>query len=228
LFSGDAIPDSAIHRWKFNEGSGTLASDAIGTEDVTLNADAIWASDANAVGGTKIDGDGTDDNGQAGTLGTFGSNMASDFAVALTLETTESGAQITQINNNGSSIQFYLILDGNAPQFRIRDGGADAIDVTGSTNVADGSKYRIVFNKTANSASGLEIYVNASQDSTTTNADEAFDNTDDFNVNYPFCAHNAGGSITDHSDIALDDYIIANDSLTSSEIQNDYDRQPWS
>jgi len=114
-----------------------------------------------------------------------------------------------------NTINFYLRdLDGN-----------NIISNTAST-YNDGNKHRVVLNKTGNTASDLEIYVDTNQDSEV-NTDQDFGNVGDFTLSLYFFARNLDGSADGHLDTDLDGVIIYDSPLTADQIQNDYDRQPW-
>jgi len=85
-----------------------------------------------------------------------------------------------------------------------------------------------VFNKTANSASGLNIYVDKTSLPTTAVSDDSGFSPGDFVDPLNLFANNSAGPDAFHTDAVLDDIIIYGDSLTSGEITDDYDIQPWS
>lgn len=224
--TASAIPDSAIHRWKYSEGSGTTTADSIGTADGTING-ATWVS-GTWQGGNALSFDVTDDYVDVGPLGTFGSNLTTDHAIAFTVEDTShtdfdtflgvvDGAQELQIDGR----------DDGRIRWTLIDQDRDALRVKGSTPVDDGTKHRVVCNKTANSASGMTVYVDTAADSMTQVFDGAYDSTADFSVAFTWGSVNNNGSPQDFVGATMDDPIIYSSSLSSSEIQDDYNVQPW-
>jgi hypothetical protein len=227
------IPDRAIHRWKINEGSGTTLSDSIGSANGTVNG-STWVSN-NWTGGYALDGNGTDNYIDVGTLGNFGSNMDSDFAIALTLKTTNGNGRFCGIDDdpNGAFTAFYLTIGDYVSEgqvnFLVRDEDQNEISITTDDRFDDGSQYRFIFNKTSNNESGLEIWANASEESTSDFRTESFSNPANFNNPVYFQAYSkAGEGDLSNVDCIIDDIIIFDDALAPTQIQDDYDRQPWS
>jgi len=60
------IPDSIVHRWPADEGSGSTLRDAVGSEDLTANF-STWVSGSQFQGGAALDYDGIDDKAEAGS-----------------------------------------------------------------------------------------------------------------------------------------------------------------
>lgn len=48
------IPDSAIHSWRFEDGSGTVAQDSVGSNDLSVSDPVAWVSDSRLFGGSGI------------------------------------------------------------------------------------------------------------------------------------------------------------------------------
>jgi hypothetical protein len=228
---GSAIPDSAIHQWKLDEGSGSTGADSIGTADGTVNG-PTWVS-GTYKGGYALSGDGTDDIFDVGSLGTFGSSMGSDFSLILTVESSSFGNRIMELRyggNNNARWDLHAESDGSLG-FILTDDGDNMLDVETSNSFDDGSKHRVVYNKTANSASGLEIWVDGTNENVNVGSDQNYGSgaLPDFDKAVQFFAtHGWDDSTFNHFQGTLDNIILCDDSLTSTEIQNDYDRQPWS
>lgn len=231
--TADAIPSSAIHKWKFDEGSGTTAADAIGSTDLTLSTSAMWTS-GTWVGDNAADGDGTDDFGSATQLGTFGSSMDTDFALATTIQTTDTNAYLCGVINSGDSTEFRIDIgrNGSLPSdvlgVVISDSNGNSLYPYTDNAYNDGNKHRVVINKTGNTTSDVRIWIDGTDVSQSINRDQSFSNPSDFDVNWTTHALNNGGSVGTHLDVTIDDMIFADNSWTSTEIQDDFDRQPWS
>jgi hypothetical protein len=237
-----SLPASARNRWKADFGSGTTINDDVGTADATLNGGS-WVSDSNAQGDYKLSLDGTSDYIGLTKLGNFGSNLTTDWAFAVTIDTTTTpsggavlGAQSSSDGSGGTAGDATTIrnnaIDDTTLDFNMTDQGNDTLNVETSSldsNFSDGNKHRYVYNKTSNSASGLEIWQDTAQQSMTTNKDQAFDNPIDFDMNPVQLGRMQfnGGYDTDYLDVNVDDPIIYSDSLSRNQIQDDYNLQPW-
>ena len=224
------IPDSAIHQLKLDEDSSTFA-DSIGSEDATNQGTSRVTGDY--LGGAARSGDGSDQYIEWTSLGDFGSNMDSDFAVLFTVETTDDEAVLFGTRNDNNNTRFNVSVgrfDSGSGQLEvmIQDEGTETLTVYTNNIFNDGDRYRVCVNKTANSASGIEIWVNASEESVNTGRDENF--ASPINYQYPMAlfAENIEGSVGDHMNANLDNIIVTDDSITDSDIGNDYNAQPWS
>lgn len=223
-----SIPDSAIHRYKIDEGTGTTVADSIGTEDGTKSG-ATWTS-GTWVGDYALDGDGTDDYIDLTTLGSFGSNMTTNHAIAFTLQNNGNLGKVVFGNNTNDTQLNITVRSGPEFFWEYVDDGGDALRIDSTAPTFDGNPHRYVFNKTANNAAGMEIHEDASQLSDTDGADQAFDNPSDFDAQPISLLRelNSGGFDTEYLNATIDDVIFYDSDLTSQQIQDDYDRQPWS
>jgi len=212
-----AIPDSAIGRWPIDEGSGTTVADAIGTNDLSFSGDPTWTSDANAIGGWKLDLDGNDR-----LAGTEYSEIATDaaFSVAITVEidsTVDEGDVIIH-NELAAGDVFSISVEGASADTlsaAIADGGTQVATATASLSYD--TKLRLVF--TFDGSSTGTLYVNAS--GTASGSDNNRFGATGFSVG----GHNANGR---HIPGAVDEPIVADAEWTSQQVTDDYDRQPWS
>lgn len=236
-----AIPDSEAnqklaHRWVLTDDSGSLGvADSIGSADGTNNGVSL-VTGGDYAGGAAGDGDGTDDHIATTTWGTFGSNMDSDFAIAFSIHPPASEAVVLgTANSDGSGDNSLYIRTDDAFNgslgtltWAIRgdgDGGAfNAVEST--TDLTSGGPYRVVVNKTGNSASDMQIWVNQADDNASTIRDQ-FDETTviDFNEAVALFAANTGGTIQGYLSAILDDICVFGNSLTQSEIES-Y-TNPW-
>jgi len=227
----DAIPDSAIHQWKFGEGSGDTLADSISSADAT-RVGPTWVS-GTYVDGYALDGDATDDYNDHATLGTFGSILDTDITIAFTIEGTDDSARLFgEGPNSGGTNQIQVnIGEFDAPTGELNlflrdDDGNDLSEVTTDASVTDGNKHRVVVVKTGNSAGGVQIYQDTTALSMSNQRDQGFSNVSDFTDGLFSLAVNDGGVQGPYGGI-MDNLIIADDSWSSSEIQDDYDQQPW-
>lgn len=224
----NAIPESEadsklVHRWYLSEDSHPFV-DQIGSADGTNNG-TTQVTGSQYVDDAARSGDGTDDSIATTALGSYGSGMANDFAIAFTVDgysgsTYSSAAGVRTADNTrlqpglsrntAGDIEFYIVdSDGNT--LRV---------YTSSGYVDDGNRHRVVLNKTSNGASGLDIWTDQTQRSTTTATDQAFSAPTDFDRDFTLFAANDQGSITNNSDTILDDFCMFGGSLTQSEIES--------
>lgn len=231
-----AIPDSEanqklVHRWILDDvGTGT-ATDSEGSADGTVNGvsnvNGDWA------GGSAGDGDGTDDYIETTTLGSYGADLSSDFAVAFSMRLTSISSSAAFFGTSDAG-ETGLILQsgftsGGTPgdiEFFLRDDDGDQLRAYTDNTYDNDTQYRVVLNKKGNAVADIDVYANQSTISTSTNADENFDSTSNFSHPMAFFARNVGGSIGDHMPVILDDICFFNDSLTDSEAKS-Y-QNPWS
>jgi len=230
--SASGIPDSAIYRWKFSAGSGSTATDSIGSADGTING-ATWVS-GTYVDGEALSGDGTDDYVNVGQLPDFSSITGGNFAIAYTVDDFTSGTGNFGLNttDGGEAVQ---VRHGNtgpsgAPELYLQDSsdGSTLFEYATSGPLDDGNKHRVIVNKNGNTAGDIEFYDNTTQLSTTNITDGGFSSTGSFTNDFFLLGASQDGSLDSPMGATLDDIIIFSDSLISQQIQDDYDRQPWS
>lgn len=232
-----AIPDSEanqklIHRWLLNDVNGSVA-DSVGSATGANNG--VVSVEGDYAGGSAGDG-GTGDNYIAtASLGSFGSNLSTDHAIAFSVD-SYAGGDFPHIGivNTGSSgsvdcdIQFDSPSNG-AVSYRLRDSTGDIYSERTDSGgyVDDQQPHRIVINKTANTgAGGIDIWVDKTNVQSSIVFDQGFDTSENFTHDYYLFARNNAGSVIDSLNAVLDDYCIFNDSLTQSEIES-Y-TYPWS
>jgi len=231
-----AIPDSEanqklLHRWVLNDVNGTVEDsegDADGTNNGIQSTGGDWILDAAG------EGDG-DSHIATTTLGDFGSSMDSDFAIALSFTTADNDGNALGVWETAGFSGMALgipfdgvggVGDGNFA-FLLQDNNDNTLSVnTQDETFDDGAEYRVVLNKTGNSASDLEIWANQTEESTNTESDDNFGDVVNFTEDLYLFARNAGGSAQREFDGVIDDICIFNDSLTQSEIES-YNN-PWS
>jgi hypothetical protein len=238
------LPSSARNQWSISNASGSTVPDGIGSSTGTLNG-------ANRVTNRPYkDNVGINSTGSTsqyldlGLIGNFGSSLDTDFAVAVTFvtNTTPSGGTLLfgQSSSNGSggtsgdATTLGIVPKSDTTiKFRLKDQDNDALAVeTPSLDspISDGNLHRYLFNKTSNSASGLEVYQDAvKQSKTITSSASTFGNVIDFDLNGVQMLRKQfnGGFTTSPLTGTIDNIVIYDSSLSSSEIQDDFDLQPW-
>jgi hypothetical protein len=236
LFGG-AIPDSEadqklVHRWITNEGSGTSLSDSAGSQTATVSG-ATWVSSNDWVGGAVLDGDGQDDDVTAGELTNFEGATLDDCAIAFSIETTDTGTPYLYGAENVDGALVRAALGESAAStgelwIGFEDDGDNnrARVYTENTRIDGGSKYRVVINKTGQSASDISVYLNQSSVSVTVEQGDT--------VSLPawngqewswFCTNN-NNSPRNFANAKIDDFCLFESSLTATEAQS-YNN-PWS
>ena len=130
---GQVYPDGMVSYWKFDEGSGTIATDSVGTNDGTLTTGPVWSSG-------QVDGalsfDGIDDRITIPDSESFNLG-ADDFTIETWFKSDYQGPfyehMFGQMNSSGSvpSRSFYMqiLRLASAPI----DGTLRASIVSGST-----------------------------------------------------------------------------------------------
>lgn len=218
--------DKLIHRWGLFEDSGPF-SDRAGGADGTNNGTTQVVGDW--VGGAARQGNGTDAYIETTPLGGFGSSLSSNFAVGFSFQYSASGGEdFLGVFDGNMAIEVgddIFGSPGNVELF-LRDNDGDTISRYTDATFDDGSEHRCVLNKTGNTASDIEIWIDQSEvTTTTTGSDQAFDNTVDFTIPLYLLASNFDGAVNKPYSGILDDVCIFEDSLTSTEIQS-Y-QNPW-
>ena len=216
------IPDSAVYHWPFREGTGDVASEEINSQDGSISG-LEWVS-GDFTGGFALSGDGSG-TVVTTTLQDYGSQLETDWAVLFTVEMTDGdeNSLISQINDGFASQDFRVstanIGDSGELELRSRDDSGDVFSILADERIDDGVRRRVVFNKSG-TFSDIEIWFNGSEVSTTINDDRSSDSYIDFDEPLEFFADNTAG--------VIDNPIFTDESLTATEISDDYDAQPWS
>lgn len=231
------VPSSAVHQWKFDEGSGTTAYDSVGATDATING-ASWTADADMTAGYLLDADGTDDYLNTGW------DMASyvqggNLTVAFTVVGESFGASSDRALAGVSGGAGNFIIYANDGDWNIDDAYGLVLDDTNGNKYVTrtdtetmnfGDNQRVVIRKTGDTGSGgVDFFINNTPQSVTVEADNnGYDSANYTNNSslYLF-ARNHGGAIH-HTDIAMDNVIFFDTDLTDQQIADDYNAQPWS
>jgi len=227
-----SVPDSTTHHWSYAEGSGSITADVKGNWDGELFGPS-WVG-GNWIGGYALDGDSTADYVDYGSDSRkFGRTLDSDFAIAATIQTSSNNTNVWLGSRDGGNMNFLWGMNrvdaGNGQiEFQLRsEDDTDGVLYT-DDRFDNGNTYRTVMNKKTNDASNWQIWVNGTQQSITLSRDNFSGNVADFNQNLYSHAENDSGTDTSHYPGILDDLIFTDDSLTQAEIEEDYQRQPWS
>ena len=245
VFDSSGIPDSAIHRWPFNEGDGTTTADSIGDADATING-ATWVANDWAEG-FALEGDGIDDYLNTDPLSDFfTSDNILHHAVAFTIQTSETLDTNTRLAGQEDSASFSNYIwpsniddvDESRVGLQIQSSvsGAPANAIQTDEDVDDGQKRRIVVNVDGEDVADWELYINGTESGEVAANEISGSDVDGIewesfaNQDMHFFAWNSDGEgdPDNHFEGVLDDIILCNSPLSTTDIQADYDRQPWS
>jgi len=217
--AGTDLPSGVISQYKFDEGSGGVISDSTGNElDGTING-ATFLSDANAVGGTKLDFDGTNDNVQLSKPSWVTFNNKVTIAITVEWDNTIRQQCVYDFGDFGNDLYFSLGTATNTAMDLgcfIRQGNFNqqlSIDNLYSTN----TKTRITATVDWDSVD-TDVFINGNN--------IPFDGNNNSAAN---ATNRLGSGVSgNEADCKLDNLVIYNGILSSSDIQQDYDAQPWS
>jgi hypothetical protein len=215
-----ALPSGVISQYKMDEGSGSVISDSTGNEaDGTING-ASFLSDSNAVGGTKLDFDGSNDDVQLTQPSWVTLNNKVTIAVTVEWDTLPLREQsVYDFGDSGNSIFFSLGIpdnDSNDLGVFIRQGGINQ-QLSISNLFSINSKTRIAATVDWDSVD-TDVSINGNN--------IAFDGNNSVGATAENALASAG--FRSFSDCKLDNFVVYNRVLSQSDIQQDYDAQPWS
>lgn len=230
----EAFPESVIHHYDPDNFSTSSWPDEVGASDFSSITNLSYDDTAfGGSGGVTSAGGG---EGETDTMGTFGSNMDSDFSISIPFQTTENDAALLGVDGNNNTACYIAVGDpfgvgwgSGSIVLTISDSDDDRVSVYTDSSYNDGSSHHAIINKTGNSASGINIYIDNmdSAVSTSTESDAPFDNPDDFDSNMAYFARNSGGSVSNRLVAELGNVRWFSDSLTSSQRNTVDDSLPW-
>ena len=216
------------------EGSGDVVGYSGGTRK-----GPTWVEDDKWMGGYALSGDGVDDYVETTNWGEFGTKLNEDFCISFTFVHQDDGDfgrhfSLRTNENEGTSGESQRVGVERRPtgllwEVQSSDGPRIASEHLLS-KYNDNKPHRLVLNKTSNRATGLEIWVDTIEDTHVNTQQDGFSSSEflSFSDSVPFFATNDNSTIMTHMNLILDDVIVYGDSLTESEIQQDYLRQHWS
>lgn len=230
----DELPDistlgvfsNELYVWAASEGSGDTVSDHKSDSDGTIS-DLDWIS-GDYVGGYGVDG--TSKDGQVEfNIDSFGSKLDSDFAIAFCIDgytangrnnpfgVEDGNLTLTGFfgNNNDGDVALNL-SDNDNNNLRIYTDSGGLVD--------DGDKHTIVIEKTANSgSSAITIYVDDTEEPTSVDVDQGFGNVSDFSIPFEWL----NGPFDGACSAINGDMVICDGGVTSQEVSDYHDAQPW-
>ena len=232
----DDIPDSAVLHYPMIDRSNNTIIETLegadGTAQGTTNVSNNWHE------GYAEDGDGNEDYIELTNWSVvdFGSSLTSNWSILITTETSNGNDVWIMGNDSGPDDMLFRLTIGhkNAGEgelsYDMRDENGNILEVSTNNRFDDGDKHRIVWNKTGNNADDLEIWVDGSKQDVSIHEDEDFSTVSNFNDFVALMSRNTDTGIADDGrnfEGVLDNLIVCNDSLDSSEISDDYQDQPW-
>ncbi len=119
--AGANVTSGLIHRWEFNEGSGTSAANSVGAQAGTLTGGASWAA---GVYGTAVDLDGTG-YVALGTMDISGSAMSITAWVKSGYLVPDDFRIISKASSTSEADHYWMLGTENtiAPRIRLKTGG---------------------------------------------------------------------------------------------------------
>lgn len=206
-----AIPDSAIHHYPTDEGSGTTLTDNVAAADGTING-ATWDDNEGGRGGWVLAYDGVDDN-------TDLSDAANQQLDAFTMSTwlkirTDGGGNtpymLGEFDQDEAAI---LNLTGtNAIRFLVQVGGSNT---NIEANVSTDTWHYVVGSFDVND--NLRLYIDGTKEST---GGHSFSRGPDFGGLAKKIGERGGG--TSQFDGFVDDTIIADEQWTDATVSDYY------
>ena len=231
-----AIPDSAVYYWPFRERDNNTVVELAQNDDATSSGTTNISNDW--FDGYAESGDGTDNEINIGKLPEFWPDELNDgeFSIRFTIETTttDSGCPIGTTGENDQLLLPRLNIDGTGTsedgnlEFIIRDDNSDEfrIGFDSPPGVNDGNKHRIVLAVDNLQNGDARFAFDGDEKDTTIGDDDGPSNFVDLVSDAAIFNDGVGGDRT--LDANIDIPILDNKALSSQEIQDDYDEQPWS
>ena len=225
VWTAVTIPDSAVHRWKLDDVNSTV-SDSIGS--VSGSVRGVSSVSGDWQGGSAGEGDGSGDEIILTNLSDFDNDLTKPpFSIAFTVETTD-----------GSDVGFFgfenpnrwKIMSGDiGPEggidivFRGDDGEDEQTRTADGGLIDDGNPHRVVCVIPEVDANNFEVYVDA--DSKAMDVRRDFSSASSFLDGEVALFSENGGA---HLNGIMDDVIIYDEAIGQSDVDSDYDSQPWS
>lgn len=223
-------------------GSGTTLTDDNSGQNGTING-PDWVS-GTWVGDYALQGvSSNSDYVQTTTWGDFGSRIGgNNWAIAYTIETTADDGAVWGYDDGSTerfaggigSLDSSVSAPAGQPCLEIRDSGNDVVWMWSTQTVNDGNPHRVVIQKTGGSSttdSDMEFYIDGNGPTgTNTEYDQGYGSQGDFTEEVGLFAKNRGGSYQDYLDATIDNFTVWKNygALSSQEITDDYNNQPWS
>jgi hypothetical protein len=213
--SGIPIPDSAINRWKFDEGSGTTAFDSIRSNDLSIN-NASFESKSDAIGGSQLSFDSTDgstDQLVGNSVSQIDRSNAFSIAVTVNPSSADDDYQVVHNGGGGDSNRFAINIESGVVGGSFADGTGGA-----EQSVTLDTRNRIVYTFDGNSTATMFVDKNGSNSGgfgcQSRGPSELYLGTRSDGI-FPLLG-------------TMDEPIFFNEELSQTQIDDDFNRQPYS
>jgi hypothetical protein len=237
IWPSDGETNGLLLSYPIDAGSGSTIEDVESTNDGAING-PDWVNNTKWTGDYALESSASGDHVATTTWENFGSQVDTAFSIAFTVQTTATGYMMGCFDNTNNDPVGFAVRTGirqssgdvNLSLTMDSDGTGGVQEVYTSTGlIDDGNPHRVVVQRESdtNDASALAIYVDGSNQSLTTNTNGSLV-TADFRIPVYTHARNLEGSVDGELSATLDNIQVRTDSLTTSEISDDYDNQPWS
>lgn len=221
---GSAIPDSAVSQFTFDEGTGTTVTNEYSSKpDGALNG-ASWVSDSNLTGDYGINFDGTDDRIDLDSRHSFWAPGSESITIAMTVNMADlTQDQLLWGWSNGSDDYTIGTSDNSDGKFAmaVYDGSwalERSADIANNPNIDGTSRLRLAC--TFENKSTGQIYVNGTQ------VDDGNEDSYSMGTDVEVFGYRTDGFYP--ANVIIDNVIYYDAVLSDSEMQVDYDAQPWS
>ncbi len=223
--------NDAIFQWKISEGSNDIIYDDISNQNGVLTQESMWVEGDEYVDNYAIKNNSNNVVEMQNKWNDFGSNMDDDFAIALTIKTTDKGQLLSGYDNNSMRLEWTTRADSDVPGdvlgIMIRDDNNNDGEISSDTIINDGKLHRCVLVKKTNDVHNWEIWIDGKKEDINVHRDAWSANTKNFESPCHFFAVDKGNGLERHLEGVLDNIIFASNSISKTEIVNDYENQPW-
>jgi hypothetical protein len=219
-FSAVSLSNKADHQWKFDESSGTVAADSIGSLDGQLQGGMQFVSNSQGIGGNVVNGNGSDSEVTFPSTPPYIKNPG-DFAIGISV------MDVSKISGRETIMSFNDTNDNDGGGFNARNQdfgfkakySQEVVDIGASISTLNNnlsSPVRCLFNY--NSIGDFDLFFN--DDNSLSSATVNLDATDGGQMKV--------GSLNDRTvpkfiyEGEIDNFVIYDDSLTRSEITDDF------
>ena len=229
--AGDDIPDSAINHWE-TPIEGLSDNDTVTTwpeqvQNADISGTNLTYSETVMDNTAGVVGNGTDSFGSATPASDYADVVSGDFAQLYTVNGEANNQFFDCRDTFENSINIRLDGPGGATGDRplvtiVADG--DRISAEPAQSMPTNSTFRFAFNKIGTDPSNWEFYYDGSDVGTNVVEDEhstAPQSLGDFNF------YRSAADVR-YWDGALADIVFTNNALSAQEMQDDFNRQPWS
>lgn len=229
------IPDSAVYRWKLDDVNGTI-SDSVGSNNGSNNG--ITSTSGEWIGGSAGEGDGSS-HIMFDTLPELTNIGSGTYSVAFTIQTTDNDVYVAGSRANESKDGRLIFgigspsgIDASGGRMGIKRARTDSPSsgqrLATTTEINDGQPHRVVFTSDGPFADDCMFYVDGEPGISSERNGDVDNGSGDLTVDFAMFGSNRDGSVSLEMDGILDEWIFFDDELTDSEVDDDYQRQPWS